>query len=114
MQGGNRQPFIYIPEATKKGYSEATVGDSINLSVPNSKTRRGRVGVGVANTLDTGMQQYTLTKEGRVRRLTPLECTRLQSFPDGWLDGISDSGKYKCLGNAVTVNVIRDILIKLL
>ena len=49
-----------IPEATKKGYAEAEEGDSINLSVPNSKTRRGRLGKGEAQTLDTGMQQYTI------------------------------------------------------
>lgn len=41
-----------------------------------------------------------------VRRLTPVECERLQGFPDGWTEGISDTQRYKCLGNAVTVNVI--------
>jgi len=44
-----------------------------------------------------------------VRRLTPLECERLQGYPDGWTEGISDSQRYKCLGNAVTVNVIEVI-----
>lgn len=44
------------------------------------------------------------------RRLTPLECERLQGFPDGWTDGISDTQRYKCLGNAVTVNVIKKIV----
>jgi DNA (cytosine-5)-methyltransferase 1 len=53
-------PPLLVPEATKKGYAEAEEGDSINLSVPNSKTRRGRVGKGEAQTLDTGMQQYTI------------------------------------------------------
>jgi len=42
----------------------------------------------------------------RIRRLTPVECERLQGFPDGWTEGISDTQRYKCLGNAVTVNVI--------
>ena len=42
----------------------------------------------------------------RIRRLTPTECERLQGFPDGWTEGISDTQRYKCLGNAVTVNVI--------
>jgi len=42
----------------------------------------------------------------KVRRLTPIECERLQGFPDGWTSGISDTQRYKCLGNAVTVNVI--------
>ena len=50
---------VKIPEATKKGYAEASVGQAINLSVPNSKTRRGRVS-DVAPTLDTGMQIHTL------------------------------------------------------
>jgi len=42
--------------------------------------------------------------------LTPLECERLQGFPDNWTTGISDSQRYKCLGNAVTVNVIEAIV----
>ena len=50
-QGGNTEPKIAIKNATKKGYSEAVEGDSINLSYPNSKTRRGRVGKQVAQTL---------------------------------------------------------------
>jgi len=41
----------------------------------------------------------------QVRRLTPTECERLQGFPDGWTAGFSDSVRYKCLGNAVCVNV---------
>ena len=57
MGGGGREPKIAIREATKKGYSEATVGDSVNISQPNSKTRRGRVGKQRANTLETGLNQ---------------------------------------------------------
>ncbi|HEM6181168.1 TPA: DNA (cytosine-5-)-methyltransferase [Streptococcus suis] len=49
--------LLAIKEATTKGYSEATVGDSINLSHPNSATRRGRVGKQMANTLLTGEEQ---------------------------------------------------------
>ena len=48
---------ILIREATKKGYAEAYEGDSVNLEQPNSKTRRGRVGHGVAQTLTTSPQQ---------------------------------------------------------
>lgn len=48
---------IEVREATKKGYAVAHEGDSINLSVPDSKTRRGRVGGGVAQTLDTSCNQ---------------------------------------------------------
>jgi len=48
-----------------------------------------------------------------IRRLTPTECERLQGFPDGWTEGVSDTQRYKTLGNAVTVNVIQDIFKKI-
>ncbi len=57
MEGGNRQPFVLVKEATKKGYVEAVEGDSINLEHPNSKTRRGRVGKQCAQTLTTSCNQ---------------------------------------------------------
>jgi len=50
----------------------------------------------------------------RIRRLTPTECCRLQGFPDNWVDVLSDSQKYKCLGNAVTTNVIAALFEKIL
>lgn len=105
---------VMVKEATKKGYDIATVGDSINISQPNSKTRRGRVGHGIANTLVTGAEQATLTNDGRIRMLTPRECWRLQAFPDELFDkaqasGMSDSQLYKQAGNSVTVNVIEAI-----
>jgi len=49
-----------------------------------------------------------------IRRLTPLECERLQSFPDGWTEGVSDTQRYRQLGNAVTTNVVTAIGIQLL
>ena len=48
-------------------------------------------------------------ENNRIRRLTPTECERLQGFPDNWTEGISDTQRYKCLGNAVTTNVIEAI-----
>ena len=108
------QHGVLVKKATKKGYAEAKVGDSINLSVPNIKTRRGRVGKGEAQTLDTGMQQYTIDKTA-IRRLTPVECMRLQGFPDDWnekgmMDGkvvdMSDTQRYKQAGNAVSVPIV--------
>jgi DNA (cytosine-5)-methyltransferase 1 len=53
---------ILINSATSKGYEEAREGDSINFSVPSSETRRGRVGKGVAQTLDTGCNQAVIQK----------------------------------------------------
>ena len=51
--GGNRMPKVIVREATKKGYAEAEAGDSVNIGQPNSKTRRGRVGKQVSQTLTT-------------------------------------------------------------
>ena len=104
---------VAIKEATKKGYDVATVGDSINFSLPNSKTRRGRVGKGAANTLDTQCNQGTLTNDYRIRKLTPRECWRLQGFPDCAFEKAmlvnSNSQLYKQAGNSVTVNVVFEI-----
>ena len=46
-----------------------------------------------------------------IRRLTPLECERLQGFPDGWTDipGASDSARYKALGNSVAIPCVEFI-----
>lgn len=104
---------LKIREATKQGYAEASAGDSVNLSHPNSKTRRGRVGEGIANTLVTGDNQGVVTSNFRIRKLTPRECWRLQGFPDWAFDKAqevnSNSQLYKQAGNSVTVNVIKEI-----
>ncbi len=52
--------------------------------------------------------------QGRIRRLTPRECERLQGFPDGWTEGVSDTQRYKMMGNAVSVPVIAAIGKKIL
>lgn len=57
--------YIQVKSATSKGYEEAIEGDSINFSVPNSKTRRGRVGKQVAQTLDTACNQGVLVGDYR-------------------------------------------------
>lgn len=111
--GGSTEPKILIKEATKKGYSVATEGDSINISQINSKTRRGRVGKGIANTIETICNQGIYTNY-RIRKLTPLEYFRLQSYPDKWYfelkeNGISNSQLYKMAGNGVTSNITKRI-----
>lgn len=115
--GNQEMTGILVKEATKKGYDIAHPGDSINYSVPISETRRGRVGEGIANTLDTNCQQAVLTDKFRIRKLTPRECFRLQGFPDWAYDKAaavnSDSQLYKQAGNSVTVNVIYEIAKKL-
>ena len=210
----NAQEKIKVKSATKKGYEVATPGDSVNLSQPNSKTRRGRVGKQQAQTLETSCNQavigYSRDKKGKVinyhekdeantlhsssggggntdqyivkgglqknaaeminqspaltsamgmggghtpivkkikaialnrsktfgeaqregdaytirpaepnginineniRRLTPIECERLQGFPDNWTlaEDNSDTQRYKMCGNAVTVDVVKAV-----
>ena len=112
-QGGGLEPKIRVKEATSQGYAEAEIGDSVNLSHPNSKTRRGRVGKQIANTLLTGESQGVVEPDFRIRKLTPRECWRLQGFPDWAFDKAqevnSNSQLYKQAGNSVTVNVISAI-----
>jgi len=61
--GGRDQQYLKVKSGTAKGYDEATEGDSINFGFASSETRRGRVGKGVAQTLDTGCNQGVMIKE---------------------------------------------------
>ena len=154
MRGGGLEPKIAVREATKQGYAIAEQGDSVNVTYPDSKTRRGRVGKQVAQTLQAGevnqgviinplkdktykswrSEQNVFDSNGitrslkaslggtpeiinkkynqlRIRKLTPLECWRLQGFKDEQFykakdNGVSNSQLYKQAGNAVTVNVV--------
>ena len=51
-----------------------------------------------------------IQKSQRIRRLTPIECERLQGFPDNFTAGVSDTQRYKQMGNTITVNVIEAII----
>ena len=70
------EPKILIKNATKKGYDEATDGDAINLSYSDSKTRRGRVGHGVSQTIQCN-DSMGVVDNLKIRKLTPKECWRL-------------------------------------
>lgn len=108
---------IAIREATKQGYAIAEQGDSVNVTYPDSKTRRGRVGKQVAQTLQAGeVNQGVVMNDIRIRKLSPLECWRLQGFTDEQFykakeSGVSNSQLYKQSGNSVTVNVV-DAIVK--
>ena len=111
-----RNGFL-VKEATKQGYDIAAEGDSVNLSNPNSSTRRGRVGKQIANTLDTGCQQGVVAKY-RIRKLTPRECFRLMGVNDAEIDkiqasGISNSQQYKLAGNSIVVDNLYHIFRKM-
>lgn len=152
---------VAIREATKQGYAVAEQGDSVNVSYPKSKTRRGRVGKQVAQTLQAGgvnqgviinplkdktykswrYEQNVFNSDGitrslkaslggtpeiineenrglKIRKLTPLECWRLQGFTDEQFykakdSGVSNSQLYKQAGNSVSVPVV-DAIVKCL
>ena len=108
---GERSGALLIKEATRKGYQEAVPGDSVDLGYPGSSTRAGRVGAGVAH--DAASVQGIVERGGRIRRLMPRECLRLQGFEDEQIDKIlaitSDAQAYKQAGNSVTVTVIEAI-----
>lgn len=67
---------------------------------------------GKSPTLNSTMykEPYSITNGCYIRKLTPIECERLQGLPDDYTSGISNSQRYKCLGNAFNVDVIAHIL----
>lgn len=97
-----------IRNATKLGFLDAFNGDCVNLEVPTSKTRRGRVSRLKTNTLNTACN-YAVVLNGRIRKLSILEYERLQTLPDGYTDGVSDAQRKKMIGNGWTVDVIAHI-----
>lgn len=108
--GQARDGVLLIKEATKRGYSEAEPGDSVDTSYAGQNKKRTRVGHGIAYTLTTNADKAVVDADMRIRRLVPRECLRLQGFSDGQIDKLlavtSDTQAYKQAGNAVTVNVI--------
>jgi DNA (cytosine-5)-methyltransferase 3A len=121
------------PEATKKGYAEAGEGEGLDLTFPQSNTRRGRAMKDKSNCLTAASHEMGIVEEHKElrpatnayedkklvwRKLTPLECERLQTVPDGYtlvLDEngkqlVSDSQRYKMLGNGWTIDVITHIM----
>lgn len=118
-EGSGNKPKVVINSNTSKGFDEAEEEeDSINFSVPSSKTRRGRVGKKVSQTLDTQCNQGIFTQQ-RIRRLTPRECFRLMDFNEDMVEKtigsglISDSQCYKQAGNSICVGVLAAIISKL-
>ena len=97
-----------VKEATKKGFAVAQNGDSIDISFPKSKTRRGRVGNKVKNLMTS--QNINVFQNNNIRKLTPIECERLQGLSDNYTEGIPNTQRYKCLGNAFNADVIVHIL----
>lgn len=106
---------IKIKDGTSKGFAECPIGGVVDLAIPNSETRRGRVQDNgkICGTLDTGSNHCYVETIERIRKLTPKECFRLQGWTDDYFEKAafvnSDSQLYKQAGNGVTVTVIEAI-----
>ena len=83
-----------MPRSSKTGK-----GGTGHLTIDDGKTYR----------LDTG-QTNAIESNYRIRRLTPIECERLQTVPFNYTSIVSDSQRYKILGNGWTVDVVAYIL----
>lgn len=101
---------VYIKNATKKWYIEGYEWDWVNLSFPDSKTRRWRVTKQISSTLMCNDMNWVILEELEVRKLTPTEYARLQGFPDNWAtDFVSNSQAYKQMWNAISIPVVKAI-----
>ena len=107
---------LTIKEATKKGYTTIEDGDCFDMTFPNSKTRRGRNMKDKSNCLTAANYDYMRyehsdkDKEVYWRKLTPVECERLQTVPDNYTNHVSNTQRYKMLGNGWTIETITHIL----
>ena len=127
-----------VYEATAQGYTDIQPGECVGLTMPKSKTRRGRAMREKSNCLTTSCEYYeycgTLdapvykVEDGYIainekkypiklrdgcyiiRKLTVTECKRLQTVPDSYVFPVSNSQSYKMLGNGWTVDVIAHIM----
>lgn len=138
-EDGSGQPCIAVPvltpdRPTKRQNGRRFKGDGEHRFTVTAQDRHG-VAVGSARTVRSGGRGSqddkhrwdVVSAQSRIRRLTPTECARLQGFPDDWADlglfqnkkgewhirEISDTGKYQCFGNAVTVDVIEAIITRM-
>ena len=100
-QGLNAQPSEEVsPTLRAGGAGMAVAYDEFNDSISDTH-----------HTLRSGTKQSTgVINKSTVRRLTPVECERLQGFPDDWTAGQSDSSRYKQMGNAVAVPVVEWVI----
>lgn len=107
-----RKVFPLVP-AVGEGDGEHFTAAGINNPSRGYEMRRDGLSTCVRAT-EMGSKNFMYRKgDYHIRRLTPKECERLQGFPDGWTEGVSDTQRYKTLGNAMTVNVVEAVISKL-
>jgi len=86
MHKGVPYGVLRIPEATKQGYVDINPNEGVDLTYPNSKTRRGRRMEDKSNCLTASTYEYCWYDGFICRKLTPIECERLQTFPDNYTE----------------------------
>ena len=106
MQGGNTQPKVSIRD-TENYYQLNREG-----AYPNQQQDRIIKPNKPSNTLTSGASSIpkVMLKGLHYRKLTPLECERLQTLPDNYTEGVSNTQRYKMIGNGWTIEVIKHIL----
>ena len=108
---------LIIKEATNKGHTIIEDGDCFDITFIDSKTRRGRSMKYKCNALTAYTYDYMIYEHPKDensdvywRKLTPVECERLQTVPDNYTNHVSKTQRYKMLGNGWTIDVIAHIL----
>jgi hypothetical protein len=97
-------------EATTKNTPTPPITHKGTMESGKTKQRLEIRDDGKTNSLTTVQKDNVVAKDGEYyRKLTPLECERLQTVPDGYTEGVSNSQRYKMLGNGWTVDVIKHI-----
>lgn len=100
---------LVIREATKKGFIEVKEGGCFDATFTQSKTRRGRLMLKKSNCLTASKFEYAQYLTGdTVRKFHPVECERLQTVPDNYTNHVSDSQRYRMLGNGWTVDAVAE------
>jgi len=114
-QGLDPQPSEEVSPTLRMNGNGMAVAHAIQGTVIGRSDTAGPAGKGYGEaddpmfTIDT-VGGHAVATENQVRRLTPLECERLQGFPDDWTASQSDSARYKQMGNAVAVPVVEWII----
>ena len=96
-----------IMSPATKGWQSGKMEINLKIARPLTATMHKMHRADTDNYIST---EYKPADKTNVRRLTPLECERLQTLPDNYTEGISDTNRYKCIGNGWTVDVIAYIL----
>jgi DNA-cytosine methyltransferase len=109
MGGGNREPKVAIGRIVNRRLNEHGVRKDGQLDLPFTKQLEVS-DTGKSNCLTTFTKDNVLVNGMQWRKLTPLECERLQTVPDNYTNHVSNSQRYKMLGNGWTVDVISHIM----